>query len=157
MSWVELHNKDCLEVLRGMADNSVDAVITDPPYYSTNLAFDKAERIDFGFWMNECKRVLKPNGVLVAHCDLSLLIELRSHSVFKSCYELIWSKNRGPNFMDVKFRPFRTHEFILILTNQFKKSTYNPQRTEVSESSLARHRDGKVVVRRNNTPNSPPL
>ena len=29
---VELIQGDCLEVMRGMADNSVDAVITDPPY-----------------------------------------------------------------------------------------------------------------------------
>ena len=29
---VELHLGDCLEVMRSMPDNSVDAVITDPPY-----------------------------------------------------------------------------------------------------------------------------
>ena len=28
---VELHLGDCLEVMRGMPENSVDAVITDPP------------------------------------------------------------------------------------------------------------------------------
>jgi DNA modification methylase len=27
-----LHHGDCLDVLRGMADNSVDSVVTDPPY-----------------------------------------------------------------------------------------------------------------------------
>jgi len=30
---VELHLGDCLEVMRTMPDKSVDAVITDPPYY----------------------------------------------------------------------------------------------------------------------------
>lgn len=29
---VTLHHGDCLEFMRGMADNSVDAVVTDPPY-----------------------------------------------------------------------------------------------------------------------------
>jgi DNA modification methylase len=28
-----LHNADCLDVMRGMDANSVDAIITDPPYY----------------------------------------------------------------------------------------------------------------------------
>jgi len=28
-----LHLGDCLKVMRTMADNSVDAVVTDPPYY----------------------------------------------------------------------------------------------------------------------------
>lgn len=32
MSTITLHCGDCLEYMKGMADNSVDAVITDPPY-----------------------------------------------------------------------------------------------------------------------------
>ena len=28
----KLFNGDCLDVLRGMADNSVDSIVTDPPY-----------------------------------------------------------------------------------------------------------------------------
>ena len=29
---VSLHQGDCLVTLRGMADNSVDSIVTDPPY-----------------------------------------------------------------------------------------------------------------------------
>ena len=29
----QLHHGDCLEVMSSMADNSVDAVVTDPPYF----------------------------------------------------------------------------------------------------------------------------
>jgi len=32
MSDVELHLGDCLEVMADMTDNSVDAIVTDPPY-----------------------------------------------------------------------------------------------------------------------------
>lgn len=28
----ELHHGDCLDVMRGIPDQSVDAVVTDPPY-----------------------------------------------------------------------------------------------------------------------------
>lgn len=31
-----LHQGDCLDVMRGMAENSVDAIVTDPPYHLTN-------------------------------------------------------------------------------------------------------------------------
>lgn len=31
---VELHLGDCLEVMRGIPDKSMDAVITDPPYFA---------------------------------------------------------------------------------------------------------------------------
>jgi DNA modification methylase len=61
-----LHHGDCLEVLRTMADASVDAVVTDPPY---GLAF-MGKRWDYDVpsvevWA-ECLRVLKPGGHLLA-------------------------------------------------------------------------------------------
>jgi site-specific DNA-methyltransferase (adenine-specific) len=59
-------NGDCLDVLRGMADNSVDSIVTDPPY---GLAF-MGKRWDYdvpseAIWA-ECLRVLKPGGHLLA-------------------------------------------------------------------------------------------
>ena len=34
---VELHPGDCMEVLAGLPDNSIDAVVTDPPYHLTSI------------------------------------------------------------------------------------------------------------------------
>lgn len=61
-----LHHGDCLDVLRTMPDNSVDAVVTDPPY---GLSF-MGKRWDYDVpsedvWA-ECLRVLKPGGHLLA-------------------------------------------------------------------------------------------
>lgn len=63
---VELHHGDCLEVLRGMAESSVEAICTDPPY---GIAF-MGKRWDYDVpsvevWA-ECLRVLKPGGHLLA-------------------------------------------------------------------------------------------
>ena len=65
MNTVELHNGDCLAVLRGMADASVDAIVTDPPY---GLSF-MGKKWDYDvpsteIWA-ECLRVLKPGGHLL--------------------------------------------------------------------------------------------
>lgn len=61
-----LHLGDCLETLRGMPDNSVDSVVTDPPY---GLSF-MGKKWDYDvpsteIWA-ECLRVLKPGGHLLA-------------------------------------------------------------------------------------------
>jgi DNA modification methylase len=62
----ELHLGDCLEAMRSMADSSVDAIVTDPPY---GLSF-MGKRWDYDvpsveIWA-ECLRVLKPGGHLLA-------------------------------------------------------------------------------------------
>jgi site-specific DNA-methyltransferase (adenine-specific) len=61
-----LHHGDCLEVMATMVDNSVDAIVTDPPY---GLSF-MGKRWDYDVpsvevWY-ECLRVLKPGGHLLA-------------------------------------------------------------------------------------------
>ncbi len=61
-----LHLGDCLDVLRTLPDNSVDSVVTDPPY---GLSF-MGKRWDYDVpavevWA-ECLRVLKPGGHLLA-------------------------------------------------------------------------------------------
>ena len=68
MSKFEIHNGNCIEVMRSMPDNSVDAIVTDPPYElgfmgkswdSTGIAFNVE------VW-TEALRVLKPGGHLLA-------------------------------------------------------------------------------------------
>jgi site-specific DNA-methyltransferase (adenine-specific) len=63
---VTLHHSDCLEVLRDMAGDSVDSIVTDPPY---GLSF-MGRKWDYDVptlevWA-ECLRVLKPGGHLLA-------------------------------------------------------------------------------------------
>ena len=75
----ELHNKDCFEVLPTLKSNSIDCIITDPPYFlskdgitcksgkmvSVNKGnWDKSEGFDevYSFnlnWIEESYRLLK--------------------------------------------------------------------------------------------------
>ena len=69
-----LENKDCLEYIKSLDDNSVDLVLTDPPYF---IGFDGGKGWDSSWktesdyldwcrkWTTECVRVLKPNRMLV--------------------------------------------------------------------------------------------
>lgn len=62
----EIHHSDCLSFMRGLPDNHVDAIVTDPPY---GLSF-MGKKWDYDvpsqeIW-SECLRVLKPGGHLLA-------------------------------------------------------------------------------------------
>jgi len=62
----QIHQGDCLEVMRQMPDNSVDSIVTDPPY---GLSF-MGQRWDYDvpsvdIWA-ECLRVLKPGGHMLS-------------------------------------------------------------------------------------------
>ena len=67
-----LYNGDCLEVMKGMEAQSVDAVITDPPYYRiVDAQWDKQWKTldEYLAWLDavsdEWKRILKDSGSLM--------------------------------------------------------------------------------------------
>ena len=76
---VQLHLGDCLDVMRGMPDGCVDAVVTDPPY---GIAYQSAWRTDplkrhrpiandaqpFVWFLPEAARLLRPGGALLCFC-----------------------------------------------------------------------------------------
>ena len=63
----EIIQGDCLEVMKGITDKSVDLVLTDPPYNINKAKWDKwKKQEDYINWLGsvfkECQRVLKDNG-----------------------------------------------------------------------------------------------
>jgi len=60
---------DCVDVLRGLPDASVDAVITDPPYPEIDRDYGRMTEAEWHSMMDqvvpECRRVLKPSGSAV--------------------------------------------------------------------------------------------
>jgi hypothetical protein len=66
---IDLYNRECLEKLKELPDDSVDCIVTDPPYFISfmNKGWDNEDSIASKkeFWM-ECLRVTKPGGYLLA-------------------------------------------------------------------------------------------
>jgi DNA modification methylase len=63
---VELLNIDCLVAMRDMKDNSVDAVVTDPPYGLSFMGKTWDYDLPSADIWRECLRVLKPGGHLLS-------------------------------------------------------------------------------------------
>lgn len=104
-------NLDCLKYLQELPDNSVDMVLTDPPYfigYDGGKGWDSQWKSDDDYlswcesWIKECARVLKPNrmmcifGTLKYDTFLRLRLEvLNKLPNFHRQNEIIWSYNWG--------------------------------------------------------------
>ncbi len=118
---INLHNGDCLEIMKSIPDGSIDTIITDPPYGTTACKWDSV--IPFEPMWEQLKRIIKDNGaiVLFGSQPFTSALVMSNPKWFK--YEWIWNKNKGSNIMLAKKQPLKVHENILV----FGGSNYFPQ------------------------------
>ena len=62
----ELYCGDCVEIMKGLPDNSVDCIVTDPPYGIDFMNKKWDASVPDNEWSSECLRILKPGGHLIA-------------------------------------------------------------------------------------------
>jgi site-specific DNA-methyltransferase (adenine-specific) len=124
-----IHHADFRTFLAGEPAGKYDLLLTDSPYYTTNLAFDKAPQIDYEreFWP-EAWRVLKTSGVVVMFAADLFTVDLLLSQRKAYRYRLVWEKNSATNFLSANRRPMSMHEDILIFCQQPGESTYNAQK-----------------------------
>jgi len=120
---VNLYNDDCFNVLKTLSDESVDLVLTDPPYGTTAIQWDKV--LDFNKMWDELERVVKPksNIILFASQPFTSLLITSKLDWFR--YELIWNKNKCGSPGLAKKRPQKVHENILLFSKE-SGGLYNP-------------------------------
>jgi site-specific DNA-methyltransferase (adenine-specific) len=116
-----------MAVLAGLPDAAVDAVIVDPPYGTTDLAWDTAPQL--APWWAQVHRVTKETGVIAVFTAQPFTSAVIGTNRKNYRYELIWSKTRPTGFLDANRRPLRSHENILIFARRMRGSTYHPQKT----------------------------
>jgi site-specific DNA-methyltransferase (adenine-specific) len=126
---VELILGDCLEIMHGMPDKSVDAVITDPPY---GIDYQSARRTDksqwkpkiknddapFLDWLPDAYRITKDGGALLCFCRWDVEQEFKKaieSAGFSIKSQVIWDKSiHGMGDLESSFAP--RHENIWFAT-----------------------------------------
>ena len=119
---IQLVNGDCLEEMKKIPDESIDMVLTDPPYGTTACKWDTV--IDLPMMWEQLKRITKPNGaiVLTASQPFTSALVMSNVKMFKYCW--VWEKTMASNFAQAKKQPFKKHEDVCIFYK--KQPTYNP-------------------------------
>ena len=122
----KVYNEDCLEGMKNFEDKSIDMILCDLPYGTTQNKWDSVIPLD-ELW-KEYKRIIKDNGVIVLTSQgiFTAKLMLSNEKWFK--YKLVWVKSKATNFLNAKKQPLRKHEDICVFYN--KQPQYNPQMTE---------------------------
>ena len=149
---MKLINDDCLKVLPTLPDQSVDLILTDPPYGTSACKWDAT--IPFELMWRELKRIIKKESPILLFGIEPFSSYLRTSNIECFKYDLIWEKQRGSNFLNYKYQPSKNYEIISIFSSgatSFVKNKencpYNPQMVSGIPYEMKQGRGGDAVVR----------
>ncbi|MFA4817946.1 MAG: site-specific DNA-methyltransferase [Parcubacteria group bacterium] len=112
--------------MKNMPSKSVDMILCDLPYGSTQNHWDSIIPLD-KLW-EHYERIIKDNGViaLTSQGIFTAKLILSNQKLFK--YKITWIKSKSTNFLNAKKQPLRKHEDICIFYKN--QPAYNPQMTK---------------------------
>ena len=140
----KIHHADCFDVLAQIPSNSIDLILTDPPYLTTKLDYDvkAAKSLDLTKWFAEIIRVAKPIAPILIFASGKFTYKLVNLGWQYFRYELIWDKvNKISGGMTSSTRPLLNHEFILYFSKTFvtaSEKSNAPRNTYNHEVVVAR-------------------
>lgn len=111
--------------MRQIPNESVDMVLTDPPYGTTRNTWDKPIELH-AFWQ-EIKRVCKRNAAIVIFSQQPFTTTMIESNRKWFRYEWIYMKSQGTGFLNSHKMPLKIHENILVFYGKLPK--YHPQMT----------------------------
>jgi site-specific DNA-methyltransferase (adenine-specific) len=116
---------DCLDIMPLIPKGSVDMILCDLPYGTTQNEWDSVIPLD-RLW-EQYKRVIKTNGaiVLTAQPPFDKVLGVSNLRMLK--YEWIWEKAEATGFLNASKMPLKAHENILVF--YLSQPTYTPQMT----------------------------
>jgi site-specific DNA-methyltransferase (adenine-specific) len=119
----ELINDCCLNALPKLEDNSVDLVLVDLPYGTTQCKWDQIIPLE-ALW-KEYNRVAKQNAAMIFTASQPFTSVLISSNIknFKYCW--VWEKSKATGYLNAKKMPMRAHEDVCVFYR--KPPVYNPQ------------------------------
>ena len=117
-----IYHGDCIEGMKILPDNSVDMVLTDPPYGTTCNKWDTVVDMD-AFW-KEIKRVTKKNSAILIFTQMpfTATVVMSNPKMFR--YEWICEKANATGFLNARRMPMKCHENVLVFYG--KLPVYHP-------------------------------
>lgn len=132
---------DCLEVMKGIPDKSIDMILTSPPYNIGKMHSNQTQHgtysgnnlneIDYQKWqidfLNECYRVLKKNGSIFYNHKIRIKEKKAIHPMewllktnFILKQEIVWDMGKSANSDKIRFFPYSERIYWLVKNKETK-------------------------------------
>jgi len=108
----DIYEGDCLEIMAKLPDNSVDMILCDLPYGTTQNKWDSV--IPLSILWQEYSRIVKPKGVIALTSQGVFTARLIVSNSDWFRYKFVWVKSKPTNFLNARRQPLRQHEDICI-------------------------------------------
>lgn len=119
----EFWRGDCLDLMSRIPDGSVDMILCDLPYGTTQNKWDAV--IPFEPLWKHYWRVAKPNAAIVLTAQPPFDKMLGASQIQQLKYEWIWEKYQGTGHLNAKKQPMKCHENVLVFYTE--QPAYSPQ------------------------------
>lgn len=126
MNKIELFQGDCLEIMKNIPDKSIDLILCDLPYGTTQCKWDTV--IPFEELWKQYNRIIKDNNVIVLFGSEPFSSALRMSNVKDYKYDWIWNKVKPSGHLNAKRIPLKQHEIISVFYKN--KCNYYPIMTD---------------------------
>jgi site-specific DNA-methyltransferase (adenine-specific) len=143
-----IFNRNCLEILHSLPENTIDMVFADPPYMLSNGGFTcqngKMANVDKGkwdrssgfeedmvffiYWISACRRVLKPEGTIWISGTYHSIYQcgyLLQKNNFQILNDITWFKPNAPPNLSCRFFTASHETLIWARKNKKAKHTFN--------------------------------
>lgn len=121
--WTQVYLEDCFKTFARIPSGSIDLVLCDPPYGTTQCKWDAVIPLE-PMW-KELKRVAKVNLAIVLMSGQPFTSVLVTSNLREYRYDWIWVKSKITGVLNARRMPVRKHERLSVFYKQ--QPTYNPQ------------------------------
>jgi len=129
---------DCLDQMKQIESGSVDMVMCDLPYGTTQNKWDCVIPLE-PLW-TEYRRVCKPNAAMVLTASQPFTSVLGVSNISNLKYAWVWEKSAATGHLNAKRMPMKLHEDILVFS--CGTCTYNPQGLQPFGKTVRRGNNG---------------
>lgn len=131
---IKLLKGDCLEVMKNIPDKSIDMILCDLPYGTTDCKWDSV--IPFEPLWEQYNRIIKDNRVICLFGSEPFSTSMRISNIEYFKYDWVWLKNNITGFQHAKNMPLKNYEIISVFSKgsmghasllKERRMFYNPQ------------------------------